>query len=307
MVRFDHFPAPRLPRPHTDPGENSAAQLIAVALAAVLTVADYLTDPYLAFSTFYLVPVVVMAWYATRLRAIAFCVLVATGGVVARILDPESVRPGINIANGVLRLIMFVFAVLLVEAECRARLRVLLLSTTDSLTGMLNRRAFEDLGRDRLALAAREQSPVTLVYIDLDDLKSRNDEYGHDAGDRLIVSFAEAMTDTFRTSDLLTRMGGDEFCCLLSNTDEDQAVAGLERFTAALARIRPHPVQASMGAVTTVPRPDTRIMDLIHEADALMYTAKLTGKGQHRTRTIDPPDLRRPGSEPTPRQHPHSS
>ena len=90
------------------------------------------------------------------------------------------------------------------------------LSTTDPLTGLLNRRAFYDLA----AQSACEQSsggdePLSLVYADLDDLKVRNDRAGHEAGDALLLTFADCLRTTFRDSDLLARMGGDEFCCLL--------------------------------------------------------------------------------------------
>ena len=289
MAEPSRFPPPAVPG---SPGHRDAArgvQIIALVLAAVITIADYLTGPYLAFATFYLVPVAIMAWYAPRVRALVFSVLVTLASVVVRSLNPGVVGSAIELANGVLRLVLFVFAVLLIEAEHSARVRVLKLSTTDALTGTLNRRAFTELGRDRLLHAARRGTPVTLVYLDLDDLKSRNDRFGHDAGDGMITAFADAMKRTFRAIDLVTRIGGDEFCCLLTDTDEDEAQTVLARFGEVVSQVEPVPMSASIGAVTIVPTAETTIADLIHEADVLMYQAKLAGKGQHRTRTLAPP------------------
>lgn len=275
-----------VPGPLTARIRERSAQLTACVLAIVITVADYLTGPYLAFATFYLVPVAIMAWYASRVWALGFAVAVTVAGIVARALNPGVVSAAIVVVNGLLHFVLFVFAILLIEAERSARARVARLSTTDPLTGMLNRRAFADLGQDRLAQAARSGLPVTLVYTDLDDLKTRNDEHGHEAGDRMITTFADAMAGTFRETDLVTRIGGDEFCCLLADTDQVAAEVALARLQAVVALIGPEPVCASMGAVTVVPTADTAITDLIHEADALMYEAKLAGGGQHRTRTL---------------------
>lgn len=296
MAEATHFSSPPAPGPLKQRISTAAAQVLAFALALVITVADYLTDPYLAFATFYLIPVAIMAWYSTRARALAFSVLVTVAGIVARSMDPGAVTLVIIIANGLLRQVMFFFAVLLVEAERSARSHVAKLSTTDPLTGMLNRRAFTDLGRDHLLQAARRGAPVTLVYTDLDNLKDRNDAQGHEAGDRMLTGFADAMVATFRETDLVTRIGGDEFCCLLTDTDEAEAEAILTRFEAVVSQIGPEPTRASIGAVTTVPTTGTSLTELIHEADVLMYEAKLAGKGQRRTKTLprrEPPFDRR--------------
>ncbi|HET8930571.1 MAG TPA: GGDEF domain-containing protein [Acidimicrobiales bacterium] len=290
MAEATHSSSPPAPGPLSRRISKAAAQVLALLLVVVITTADYLTDPYLAFSTFYLIPVAIMAWYSTRVRALIFSVLVTVAGIGARALDPGEIRLSIIVTNGLLRQALFVFAVLLVEAERTARNHVAKLSTTDPLTGMLNRRAFTELGRDHLLQAARRGTPVTLVYTDLDDLKTRNDEQGHEAGDRMITGFADAMIATFRETDLVTRIGGDEFCCLLADTDEAEADAVLTRFESVLSQVGPQPAHASMGAVTTVPTTRTSISDLIHEADVLMYEAKLAGKGQHRTRTLHRPE-----------------
>ena len=289
MAAPRHFPSSVVPGSPAHRDAAPVAQIVALVFAVVITIADYLTDPYLAFATFYLIPVAIMAWFAPRSRALAFGVLVSLASVMVRSLKPGAVSRVIEMANGVLRLVLFVFAVLLIEAERSARTRVAKLSTTDPLTGTLNRRAFAELGRDRLLEAARRGAPVTLVYFDLDDLKSRNDRFGHDAGDHMITAFADTMRHTFRAIDLVTRIGGDEFCCLLTDTDEDEAKAALTRFGAVVSQTGPVPMSASMGAVTIVPTAETKITDLIHEADVLMYQAKLSGRGQCRTRTLSPP------------------
>lgn len=263
-----------------------AAQAGAVGLLAVILVADYVTSPYLALSIFYLFPVAIMAWYAGRAHAIIIGAVAAGAGTIAIASQASAIPVSISVLNGTFRFVIFVFVALLVDGEHRARVRIVQLSTSDPLTGLLNRRAFYAQATDRIHQCRRRRSPVTLIYTDLDDLKDCNDHDGHDAGDRMIIACSQAMISTFRDVDLVTRIGGDEFCCLMTDTDEASGEVAIRRLEEILLRIGPKPICASIGAVSIVPIATTDIAELVHEADLLMYRAKQTGKGRHCTRTI---------------------
>ncbi|NTU71217.1 MAG: diguanylate cyclase [Coriobacteriia bacterium] len=159
-----------------------------------------------------------------------------------------------------------------------AQERLVELSTRDSLTGLLNRRAFREAARKRLADAG--DAHVTAVYFDMDDLKGINDRFGHEIGDRAIVVVADAVRSAFRESDITARVGGDEFAVLSFSRGEraDEAVAA--RFEAELSqrnRAAGLPFEASAALGTASREPGAAFVDLdtlLREADARMYDAK---------------------------------
>lgn len=103
----------------------------------------------------------------------------------------------------------------------------------DPLTGLANLRLFEIEGEREMARAKRQDWPLCLITLDLDDFKAYNDEHGHVAGDRLLKSAASAWAETMRAEDLLARMGGDEFAALLPNCPFTEAEQVVERLCAA--------------------------------------------------------------------------
>lgn len=93
-------------------------------------------------------------------------------------------------------------------------------ATTDELTGLFNRRGFNQLVRFTLSVARRRAEPLTLGWLDLDRFKEINDRYGHEEGDKALKVMAQLMRSSFREADLLVRFGGDEFAVLFADTDE---------------------------------------------------------------------------------------
>lgn len=136
----------------------------------------------------------------------------------------------------------------------------------DPLTGLLNRRGFAERAESLAALSARDGRQVSVVSIDLDGFKSVNDTQGHAAGDALLVQLAHAWTGMLRTSDLLARMGGDEFVLLLPGVDAEQAEHVLMRMRAA------HPAAWSSGTATWSAEEDWQ--QALTRADAQMYARK---------------------------------
>lgn len=148
------------------------------------------------------------------------------------------------------------------------------LALTDQLTGLPNRRAWEDGLRRELARAERDDNPVCVAVIDLDNFKRFNDEHGHQAGDALLADAARAWQAQLRASDLLARYGGEEFAAVIPTWPLETAVAVLERVRAAT----PAGLTASAG-VAIWNRTETPA-ELFGRADAALYEAKQRGRNQ---------------------------
>lgn len=142
-------------------------------------------------------------------------------------------------------------------------------STSDALTGLPNRRAFDLMVRVEEARCRRYGSSAAVVMVDLDDLKEINDSAGHDAGDRLIASAGRALASAKRAADVAFRIGGDEFAILATECREDGLDGLVDRFRTALDVAG---VNASVGGAVRHPR--TTLAAATQEADRLMYVDK---------------------------------
>lgn len=146
------------------------------------------------------------------------------------------------------------------------------LATTDELTGLANQRGLYEVVRELPDNLRKKGLDLTVVYVDVDDLKSVNDRYGHAAGDALIRSVADVLRAAFREHDTIARVGGDEFAVLLTSAGADDAEALVER---AHQRLVDKGISASIGSATASPaEPDFDTSTLLERADAAMYEAK---------------------------------
>jgi diguanylate cyclase (GGDEF)-like protein len=157
----------------------------------------------------------------------------------------------------------------------------------DSLTGLSNRRLFEDDMRKRIKLIAREGGCFTLLLIDLDGFKKINDTLGHDAGDALLRVTAERLLHSVRETDHVARLGGDEFAVVLTQTSERLSVEIVCRrilasITEAVAfKDTTMQVSASIGAAIC-PNQGTAMDSLYKSADVALYEAKRNGRNTWR-------------------------
>ncbi len=160
---------------------------------------------------------------------------------------------------------------------------------TDSLTGLLNRRAFLDEVSRRVERLEHEELPATMMFVDLDHFKALNDYRGHDVGDEALCIVAGLLRQTFRPTDLVARFGGDEFAVWMDGADELTAAERAEGLCvnapAALGHLTEgdaKPLSMSIGIATRWPAQDEDIDTLIHRADQAMYQAKRGGRGHWR-------------------------
>jgi diguanylate cyclase (GGDEF)-like protein len=171
------------------------------------------------------------------------------------------------------------------------------LSLTDGLTGIANRRQFDQVIQSEWRRCMRADQPIALILIDVDFFKLYNDHYGHQAGDQCLVALAAALKSHVpRTNDLLARYGGEEFVVILPCTPlagAEQKARQLERAVRDLKM--PHEkstaasyVTISLGVAVTVPTRRDDYATLIAEADSQLYLAKKSGRGQMRSVQIFP-------------------
>lgn len=155
------------------------------------------------------------------------------------------------------------------------------LSLVDELTGLHNRRGFLTLAAQYLKSARRANSKLLFVYADLDQLKQINDNFGHQAGDLALIKTAEILRETFRESDIVARIGGDEFVVLATEAASGSARFLTVRLQACLAAHNAradnqYKLSISMGIVRYDPQNPCSVDELLSQADALMYEQKKT-------------------------------
>jgi diguanylate cyclase (GGDEF)-like protein len=156
---------------------------------------------------------------------------------------------------------------------------------TDLLTGALNRRAFMSYAERQMARHRMAGKPLCLLLLDIDRFKTLNDRFGHSFGDEILTRFVATVRDSIRPNDLLFRIGGDEFCCLLPETSVAQARLVAERIRDRLARGSDRApgtsvsMAASMGIASTE-HFDYALDVLMNEADMAVYAAKEEGRNK---------------------------
>ncbi|MGQ0813436.1 MAG: diguanylate cyclase [Gemmatimonadota bacterium] len=153
----------------------------------------------------------------------------------------------------------------------------------DELTGLYNRRGFMALANQHLKQAKRAKRQALLVFADLNGLKGINDTHGHADGDKALIAAAEVFNRTFRDSDVVARVGGDEFAILAIEADTESVEAIKARLQAALdfanrGNARPYEISVSVGIVSYDPDHDTSVEELMAFADREMYSHKRQAK-----------------------------
>jgi diguanylate cyclase (GGDEF)-like protein len=161
------------------------------------------------------------------------------------------------------------------------------LATRDGLTGLANRRCFDDTLNAEWARALRQKSPLSLLMVDVDNFKAYNDINGHLGGDECLKRIANALASEMRANDLVARYGGEEFAVILPNQSLNGAATVAERIRCRVEQLRlpnqllpSQHVTVSIGAATAIAGPDNDASQLVAIADAALYRAKHLGRNR---------------------------
>jgi diguanylate cyclase (GGDEF)-like protein len=182
--------------------------------------------------------------------------------------------------------------ILLAMAKERTEHRHKTAALVDPLTGIANRRAFLQEGETQLKRQITDPRPTAVMLLDLDNFKSINDRFGHAVGDRVLQIFAEVASAGMRRTDLVGRLGGEEFAALLPDTTRERAVAVAERIRAVFAETtrevdgRPVAATVSIGVVLS----HDAVLDLsalLAQADHALYCAKEKGRNRVEVASLD--------------------
>jgi diguanylate cyclase (GGDEF)-like protein len=157
------------------------------------------------------------------------------------------------------------------------------LSMTDPLTGLNNRRSFDIAARQNVRVAIRHKRPLSVLMLDIDFFKRVNDTYGHAAGDKVLVKIAHVCQQHIRSTDLLARFGGEEFCFLLPETNAKSAHLLADHLRTAISAIgfeangQSFSVTASVG-ISECSGEDDSLESLLERSDEALYSAKQAGR-----------------------------
>ncbi|HKR60452.1 MAG TPA: diguanylate cyclase [Pyrinomonadaceae bacterium] len=173
----------------------------------------------------------------------------------------------------------FIFQIEDITERKRAEGAIKTLSLVDELTGLYNRRGFLAFSEQHLISLQRANKSLMMVYADLDGLKQINDSYGHKEGDRALIKTAEILRETFRTSDVLGRLGGDEFTVFATVEPEGGVETVMARLNDKLQKYNsqsnaPYRLSVSVGLAFMHPNENQTVEDLMAQADESMYQNK---------------------------------
>jgi diguanylate cyclase (GGDEF)-like protein len=184
--------------------------------------------------------------------------------------------------HGLLWLLGVVGIVVAISNLEKAHLRIITLVNTDSLTRLANRRFFIDFLAKAMAFAKRHEQALSVIIADLDNFKSVNDTYGHQAGDQVLVAFGQVMQASTRQEDLAARFGGEEFILMLPGTPMEEATILAERLRESLENLAFPPLKTRVTASFGIAqyRPDDTFETLVKRADEGLYAAKAAGRNR---------------------------
>ena len=267
--------------------------MLSILLVILISIIRYATGPEFALSLFYIFPITLAAWHIGRWAGNLLSVMSAILWLVADLRFSNRFSSiAVPFINESFRLIVFLIIANMVFELKRSLDNQKKLARTDSLTDISNRRAFFEFAGMEINKARRYNRPISMLYLDIDNFKSVNDNWGHDAGDLILCEVAQLIKEHMRVIDIVARFGGDEFGILMSRTEARAAYSvavKLKERLMSLAEKSLWPVTFSMGLVTYETVPES-VDDILKTADALLLRAKVNGKDRIEHEIISAPD-----------------
>ena len=241
---------------------------------------DYSTGVEYSFSLFYLLPISLISWTISERFGLVFAIL-SSGVWIA--VDLWSSNRAVNLFayvwNATARLGFFLLPVFIIRLN-RAMQHERILARTDFLTGVLNTRYFRELAQMEVNRSFRYKRTFTIAFIDVDNFKTINDTFGHATGDTVLRAIATNIKMHLRKTDMVARVGGDEFVVLLTETGQQTAPIAFSKMQRALSKEMAENgwvITFSIG-VLTLTAPTITVDEMLGRADQLMYVVKNNGK-----------------------------
>jgi diguanylate cyclase (GGDEF)-like protein len=253
---------------------------LGLALLGGVAYLDYITGLELSFALFYLLPISLLSWTVSERFGLVIAFLSAGIWLMVDVWSGNrysSVLP--YIWNTIVRLGFFLLPVFMIRLN-RAMKHEQVLARTDYLTGVLNTRSFRELAQMEINRSVRYKRPFTIAFIDIDNFKNINDTFGHSMGDIVLRTIAGSMQVHLRKTDMVARVGGDEFVALLPETDAQTApgvISSMQRAFLKEMNEKGWPVTFSIGALTLT-APQLSVDEMLGIADQMMYAVKNNGK-----------------------------
>ena len=199
-------------------------KLFVIAIGSVLIIIvgiiDFLTGYELVFSLFYLIPISLVTWLTSRRFGMVMSLVSTIVWFISDVAAGSSYsHPLIYVWNAIIILGFFVIVTYLLSSLRSSLEHEKELARTDSLTGAVNSRVFYDSLQTEINRSQRYKNPFTIVYIDLDNFKIVNDDFGHSTGDQVLRFVVNQVRKHLRKTDVVARLGGDEFALLLPETN----------------------------------------------------------------------------------------
>jgi diguanylate cyclase (GGDEF)-like protein len=254
---------------------------ISVAMTALAGFIDLVIGPEVSSAIFYAVPIGVASWYGSRGMGMIISTLSAIVWLVTdNISGREYSHQAIVYWNATVRFGLFSLIAYLISGFSQRLKLEAEMADIDSLTGALNSRAFYEQAQKEILRMQRFKHPFTVVYLDLDDFKQVNDQFGHTIGDELLQTVVTTIMNLIRKTDFMARLGGDEFAIFLVETGSDAAEKALGKIRQNVLQKMAEagwPVTLSIGMVSYEAAP-VNVKDMIKLADSVMYSVKREGK-----------------------------
>lgn len=262
---------------------------IGYIIIGVLGIIDTLTGKELDFSLFYVIPILIVTWHTGLGLGIVFSLISALVWLLSDVLSGNVTLLSIYAWNTFIRLGFFLTIAFLLSRLFTVLEHQREIAHTDYLTGALNSLFFYNVLQMEINRSQRYKNPFTIAYIDLDNLKTVNYEFGYATGDKVLCFVANQIKNSLRKVDVVARLGSDEFALLMPETNQKSAQVVLSKLQHnILAGMQKNnwPVTLSIGVLTCFDTPPTA-NEAIKKVDDLMYSVKKSSKNNIKYATYE--------------------
>ena len=262
---------------------------IGYIIIGVLGIIDTLTGKELDFSLFYVIPILIVTWHTGLGLGIVFSLISALVWLLSDVLSGNVTLLSIYAWNTLTRLGFFLTIAFLLSRLLTVLEHEREIAHKDYLTGALNSLFFYNVLQMEINRCLRYKNFFTIAYIDLDNIKTVNDEFGHATGDEVLCFVVNQIKNSLRKVDVVARLGGDEFALLMPETNQKSAQVVLSKLQHnILAGMQKNnwPVTLSIGVLTCIDTPPTA-NEAIKKVDDLMYSVKKSSKNNIKYATYE--------------------